>query len=124
VLSLLMRHIASPSGEISLLYGSLGMLRAFIANKVPFLVTSATLPPLVLAQVHTTVHMQVDTSYHVNLGTDQPNIAWFVRWMTGAKKDFESLAFLIPDATEDELTKLIQTMVFFDDINVALEAMK
>jgi hypothetical protein len=44
--------------------------------------------------------------------------------MTGAKKDFESLAFLIPDATEDELTELIQTMVFFDDINVALEAMK
>jgi hypothetical protein len=44
--------------------------------------------------------------------------------MNGAKKDFESLAFLIPDATDDELTELVQTMVFFDDINVALEAMK
>lgn len=68
--------------------------------------------------------MQADTSYHVNLGTDRSNIAWFVRWMNGAKKDFESLAFLIPDATDDELTELVQTMVFFDDINVALEAMK
>jgi superfamily II DNA/RNA helicase len=68
--------------------------------------------------------MQADTSYHVNLGTDRPNIAWFVRRMTGAKKDFKSLAFLIPEATDDELTELVQTMVFFDDINVALEAMK
>lgn len=100
------------------------MLRAFIAHKVPFLVTSATLPPLVLAQVHTTVHMQADTSYHLNLGTDRSNIAWFVRRMTGAKKDFESLAFLIPNATDNVLTELVQTMAFFDDINVALEAMK
>lgn len=70
--------------------------------------------------------MQADTSYHVNLATDRSNIAWFVRRMTGAKKDFESLAFLIPNATDDELTnsELVQTMVFFDDINVALEAMK
>ena len=102
----------------------MGTLRAFVAHKVPFLVTSATLPPLVLAQVRTTVHMQADTSYHVNLGTDRSNIAWFVRRMTGAKKDFESLSFLIPNATDDELTELVQTMVFFDDINVALEAMK
>ena len=78
------------------------MLRAFVTNKVPFLVTSTILPALVLAQVCTTVHMQADTSYHIKLGTNQPNIAWFVRWMTGAKKDFESLTFFIPNATEDE----------------------
>ena len=61
------------------LYAELGTLRAFVPHKVPFLITSATLPPLVLAQVRTTVHMQVETSYHVNLGMDRPNIAWFVR---------------------------------------------
>jgi superfamily II DNA/RNA helicase len=44
--------------------------------------------------------------------------------MAGAKKDFESLAFLIPHATDDKLAELIQTMVFFNDINVALEALK
>ncbi|KAF8239911.1 hypothetical protein L208DRAFT_1560243, partial [Tricholoma matsutake] len=83
-----------------------------------------TLPPLVLAQVHATVHMQADTSYHVNLGTDRPNIAWFVKRMAGAKNDFESLSFLIPDATDEELMELVQTMVFFDDINVVLEVLK
>ena len=44
--------------------------------------------------------------------------------MAGAKKDFESLAFLIPRAADNELAELVQTMVFFDDINVALEALK
>jgi hypothetical protein len=70
------------------------------------------------------VHMQADTSYHVNLGTDRPNIAWFVKHMAGAKKDFESLLFLIPDTTDEEFMELVQTMVFFDDINVVLEALK
>lgn len=48
--------------------------------------------------------MQVDTLYHVNLGTDRPNIAWFVKRMAGGKKDFESLSFLIPDATDEAHT--------------------
>jgi hypothetical protein len=99
-------------------------MQAFIPNKVPFLITSATLPPLVLAQVRATVHMQADTSYHVNLGTDRPNITWFVKHMAGGKKDFESLSFLIPNATDDKLMELVQTMVFFDNINVALEPLK
>jgi superfamily II DNA helicase RecQ len=68
--------------------------------------------------------MQASTSYHVNLSTDRPNIAWFVKRMAGGKKDFESLSFLIPEATDEELMELIQTMVFFDDINVALEALQ
>lgn len=106
------------------LYAQLGTLRAFVPLKVPFLITSATLPPLVLAQVRTTVHMQSETSYHVNLGTDRPNIAWFVRRMTGGKSNLEALAFLIPHATDEEILELVQTMVFFDDINVALEALK
>lgn len=118
-------HCISQWGEqFRALYAELGTLRAFVPHKVPFLVTSATLPPLVLAQVRASVHMQAESSYHVHLGTDRPNIAWFVRQMSGGKKDFESLAFLIPHATDGELMELIQTMVFFDDINVALEALK
>lgn len=118
-------HCISQWGDkFRALYAELGTLRAFVPHKVPFFITSATLPPLVLAQVHATVHMQAETSYHVNLGMDRPNIAWFIRRMAGAKKDFESLAFLIPHATDNGLAELVQTMVFFDDINVALEALK
>ena len=106
------------------IYGDLGTLRAFVTANVPFLITSATLPPHILSHVHKIMHMSKTTTYHLNLGTDRPNIAWFVRKMKGGKSDLESLAFLIPDATDDDILELVQTMVFFDDINLALHALK
>ncbi|KAJ7676762.1 P-loop containing nucleoside triphosphate hydrolase protein, partial [Mycena polygramma] len=106
-------------------YAELGTLRAFVPLKVPFMVASATLPPLVLAEVRKSMYMSTETSYHVNLGTDRPNIAWFVQHMKGAKSALESLGFLVPPhASEDELVELVQTMVFFDDINLAMEALE
>jgi superfamily II DNA helicase RecQ len=106
------------------IYGDLGTLRAFVAANIPFLITSATLPPLILSHVHKIMHMSKNTTYHLNLGTDRPNIAWFVRMMRGGKSDLEALAFLIPNATDDEILDLVQTMVFFDDINLSLQALK
>ena len=106
------------------IYGKLGTLRAFVAANIPFLITSATLPPIILSQVHKIMHMSKKTTYHLNLGTDRRNISWHVRMMKGGKSDLESLAFLIPNATDDEVLKLAQTMVFFDDINLALQALK
>ncbi|KAJ7666122.1 P-loop containing nucleoside triphosphate hydrolase protein [Mycena polygramma] len=105
-------------------YADLGTLRAFVPLKVPFLVASATLPPNVLAEVRKSIHMDTATSYHVNLGTDRPNIAWFVHNMKGAKTDLEALEFLIESGDEEGIVKLIQTMVFFDDINLAMDALK
>ncbi|KAJ7259071.1 P-loop containing nucleoside triphosphate hydrolase protein [Mycena rebaudengoi] len=96
-------------------YAALGTLRAFVPTHVPFLVASATLPPPVLAQVRQTMHIRADNSYHVNLGTDRPNISW------GAKSDLAALDFLVENAEDIVLT---QTMVFFDDINLSLEALK
>ena len=108
------------------IYGDLGTLRAFVTANVPFLITSATLPPLILSHVHKIMHMSKTTTYHLNLGTDRPNIAWFVRKMKGGKSDLESLAFLIPNMTDGDniVLELVQTMVFFDDINIALQALK
>ncbi|KAJ6620903.1 hypothetical protein B0H10DRAFT_1654531, partial [Mycena sp. CBHHK59/15] len=63
------------------------------------------------------VHMSPDTSYHVNLGTDRPNIAWFVQHMKAGKTDLEALDFLA-------VGELIQSMVFFDDIDLALAALE
>jgi superfamily II DNA helicase RecQ len=97
-------------------YGELGTLRAFVPIHVPFLVASATLPPPVLAQVRQTMHIRADNSFHVNLGVDRPNIAWICRHMQGAKSDLEALDFLIDDPK--------QSMVFFDDINLSMEALK
>ncbi|KIK78134.1 hypothetical protein PAXRUDRAFT_164828, partial [Paxillus rubicundulus Ve08.2h10] len=51
-------------------YAKLGTLRALIPTQVPFLITSATLPPLVLADVQMKVHIQTSTSYHVDVSAD------------------------------------------------------
>ncbi|KAJ7785523.1 P-loop containing nucleoside triphosphate hydrolase protein [Mycena olivaceomarginata] len=106
-------------------YAELGTLRAFVPLKVPFMIASATLPPLVLAEVRKSLHISTDTAYHVNLGTDRPNIAWFVHHMKGAKSDLEALEFLIRTrGSEDAIIELVQSMVFFDDINLAMEALE
>lgn len=118
-------HCISQWGDkFRQIYAQLGTLRAFVAADVPFLVTSATLPPLVLLHVHQTMHMSSQKTYHVNLGTDRPNIAWFVRMMKGGKSDLEALAFLISKSADDEILELVPTMVFFDDTNLALQALK
>ncbi|KAJ7168072.1 P-loop containing nucleoside triphosphate hydrolase protein [Mycena crocata] len=98
-------------------YAELGTLRAFVPLQVPFMIASATLPPGILAEVRKSVHMSADTSYHVNLGTDRPNIAWFVQHMKAGKTDLEALDFLT-------VGELIQSMVFFDDIDLMLAALE
>ncbi|KAF9242905.1 P-loop containing nucleoside triphosphate hydrolase protein [Melanogaster broomeanus] len=107
-------------------YSKLGTIRALIPSRVPFLVTSATLPPLVLAQVCTTVHIQTSVSYHVDIGIDRPNISWECRRMKGAISDLQSLCFLLPkscggDGKEGELQ---QGLVFGDNINELMMGMK
>jgi superfamily II DNA helicase RecQ len=106
-------------------YAELGTLRAFVPSQVPFMFASATLPPPVLAEVRKSLHVSPETSYHVNLGTDRPNIAWFVQLMKAAKTDLEALDFLISaHDSEDSIIELLQTMVFFDDINLAMDALE
>lgn len=119
-------HCISQWGEkFRPIYEQLGTLRAFVPRSVPFLAVSATLPPLVLAQVRRVLHINPIDAFHVNLGTDRPNIAWFVHHMNAGKSDLAALDFIRrADLSVDEITELVQTMVFFDDIGVALDALK
>ncbi|KAF8341697.1 hypothetical protein F5887DRAFT_1076461 [Amanita rubescens] len=100
-------------------YADLGTLRAFVPAKVPILATSATLPPVILAQVQKTLLMDSESIFHVNQGTDRPNITWFVRRMTAAKSDLESLSFLISLDEDGNVISFRQTLIFFDDIKVS-----
>lgn len=103
-------------------YALLGTPRAFVPTKIPVLAASATLPPVVLAQVQKTLHMDSKSMFYVNRGTDRPNITWFVRRMKAAKSDLESLSFLLPLDESGSLLPLKQTLVFFDNIRVSLDA--
>ncbi|KAJ3774899.1 P-loop containing nucleoside triphosphate hydrolase protein [Lentinula raphanica] len=107
------------------IYQQLGTLRAFVPAQVPFLATSATMQPTVLAEVRRSLHINPIDSFHINVGTDRRNIAWFVHRMKAAKSDLGALNFVLKkDLASNEITELIQTMIFFDDINVSLEALK
>ncbi|KAJ3816705.1 P-loop containing nucleoside triphosphate hydrolase protein, partial [Lentinula raphanica] len=119
-------HCISQWGEkFRPIYQRLGTLRALVPAKVPFLATSATMQPTVLSEVCNVLHINPIDSFHLNVGTDRPNIAWFIHRMKAAKSDLDALNFVLKkDRASDEITDLIQTMVFFDDINVSLEALK
>jgi superfamily II DNA helicase RecQ len=68
-------HCISPWGEcFRKAFGELGRLRSFVSMTVPFLATSATLPPLVLADVQDKLRFSADNMLLVNLGNDRLNI--------------------------------------------------
>ncbi|KAL4258661.1 hypothetical protein AB1N83_011263 [Pleurotus pulmonarius] len=114
-------HCISQWGdEFRPVYAKIGALRAFVPSRVPFLAVSATMPAHVLSHVRSTLHINEENSYHTHLGVDRRNIAWFVRRMEGGKKDLESLDFTVP--LEDP-AMLAQSLVFFDEINVAIDAL-
>lgn len=104
-------------------YADLGEIRAF-APHAPVLLTSATLTPSSLDHARKIMLVDPLSSYHVMLGIDRPNIAWSVRHMTQGK-DLESLNFVIPPPDSDTNTPgpFIPTMIFFDDIALAMSAM-
>ncbi|KAF5363029.1 hypothetical protein D9758_012611 [Tetrapyrgos nigripes] len=107
------------------IYQDLGTLRLFVGLDIPFLATSATLTPPALAQVRKTLNINSLDSFHLNSGIDRYNIAWFVRRMNAGKSNLDVLSFVLKENPGDlEVTELLLTMVFFDDINVALAALK
>jgi superfamily II DNA helicase RecQ len=107
-------------------YADLGNIRAF-APHAPVLITSATLTPSSLDHARKIMQVEPLSSYHVMLGVDRSNIAWYVKRMT-CGKDIESLQFIIPPLesesnSPDTRRQLIPTMVFFDDISLAMSSM-
>ncbi|KAJ7229702.1 P-loop containing nucleoside triphosphate hydrolase protein [Mycena rebaudengoi] len=80
-------------------YAQLGTLRSFVPLRVPFCVASATLPPHILDDVRRSTHISSDNSFHINVGTDHL-------------------------ASEYDIIELIQSMVFFDNIEVGMDALE
>ncbi|KAI0639716.1 P-loop containing nucleoside triphosphate hydrolase protein [Trametes polyzona] len=113
--------ISQWGGDFRREYAELDVIRALIPPSASVQLTSATLPPLVLAEAMKILRVQPEKVFLLNLGNDRRNITWEVRSMAGGKTDYEALAFLIPGEEED-LSRLPKTMVFFDDILVLMKA--
>lgn len=61
----------------------------------PLLLVSASMPPLVLADIRRSVNVDTDTSFYLNMGNDRPNITHEVRRMAGKARDLASLDCVI-----------------------------
>jgi superfamily II DNA helicase RecQ len=97
-------------------FGELGRLRSFVPISVPFFVTSATLPPLVLCDVLSRLHFSVPETFIVNLGNHRANITNIQMPMRTAN-DFGALDFLADEALTGRPLK--RTIVFFNTRDLA-----
>jgi len=92
-------------------FDELARLRYKLDARTPFLATSATLPPTVLAQTILSLDMENPTC--INVGNDRPNIMYKVKQIRKPVSKFEDLRFL-----RDK----VRTIVYFDNRDLAEEA--
>src|SRR5580700_7351493 len=88
-------HCISQWGEgFHKKFSELGTLRSYVPTSVPFLVTSATLPPLVLDEVRQNLTFSQTQTFFVNLGNERLNITPIVCRMHGAA-NLDNLTFVL-----------------------------
>ncbi|KAF8577683.1 hypothetical protein K439DRAFT_1649019 [Ramaria rubella] len=95
-------HCVSQWGEkFRPLYARLDELHSHLGLNVPFLMTSATLPPLVFAEVLDNLEFIKGCTFILNLGNDHANIKYTVHGMKAGKLDLASLDFLVEGACQE-----------------------
>jgi bloom syndrome protein len=97
------------------MYAFLEKLRAFFPPHIPFLTTSATLPPLALREVRSKLAIDADTSFYLNLGNDRPNIAMSVQQINGSD-DYKALRPLLAN-NMTKVKDFTKTIVFTNAVN-------
>lgn len=120
-------HCVSKWGEFRPEYKSAGRLRWIIPRHIPFYITSATLPPIVLQDVMSTLHMSMDKAYVMQRSNDRSNVRICVREMLYPAKSYLDLAFLIPDKPPPggwKNWKMPKFVIFFDNIADSIGAAK
>ncbi|KAH9842000.1 P-loop containing nucleoside triphosphate hydrolase protein, partial [Rhodofomes roseus] len=101
-------------------YAELGRLRALVPMSVPFLATSATLPPAALADVQAKLSFHLNSTFFVNLGNDRTNITPLVVQMKGGAGDLAALDFAVREALAGD--PLVKTLIFFNTRELAMRA--
>lgn len=99
-------------------FGELGRLRSYVPTAVPFLATSATLPPLVLSDIQSQLHFSRPNTLLVNLGNHRANITNILVPMRTAT-DLGALDFLADEALTGQPLK--KTIIFFNTRDLAFK---
>lgn len=98
-------------------YSSLETLRSFVPRGVPVLATSATMPPDTLACVRSVLGMNIEKTFHLNLGNDRHNIVPFVWPMDGGAANLAALDFVVRGRD-----KPLRTIIYFNGKCLAMRA--
>ena len=106
--------ISQWGGDFRKTYALLEKLRALFPPHIPFLATSATLPPVILREVRSKLAIDTETSFYLNLGNDRLNIAMSVRQINGID-DYDALRPLLIDNVS-KVDDMIKTIVFRDQV--------
>ncbi|KAG1905441.1 uncharacterized protein F5891DRAFT_976372 [Suillus fuscotomentosus] len=118
-------HCVSSWGEFRPEYKELGRLRFILPLDIPFLVMSATLSSSMLQDVTRLLHLQSgDKLVTIRQSIDQPNINIGVKPIQGTYQSFADLTFLIPDQWKLGDPPPPKFLIFFDNINNAIKAVK
>lgn len=99
-------------------FGELGRLRSYVPTSVPFLATSATLPPLVLSDIQSRLHFSGPDTFLVNLGNHRANITNILVPLRAAN-DLGALNFLADEALAGQ--PLRRTIIFFNTRDLAFK---
>lgn len=116
-------HCISTWGNMRVAYKEAGRLRTYLKS-IPYLVTSATLPSLVLAEVMESLKMRTENTIFVRRSNDRPNVHLTVRRIRHSLQSFVDLTFLIPDNWKIGDSPPPKFLIFFDNIADSIAAAK
>ena len=108
--------ISQWGGDFRPVYAEVSKLRAFMPLCIPVLLTSATLPPLALAEVCSQMDVHED-AYFLNLGNRRSNVSYEVHHMDSSK-DYSAIHALLPDPNEITMPDdLPHAIIFTNSVN-------
>lgn len=111
--------ISQWGGDFRTSYSKLNKLRAFLPVGIPFLATSAMLPPAAIADICSNLQIKFSEAFFLNLGNRRSNITASVT-VINSTKDFAGLHAALPDPqsvnSPDDLPK---TIVFTNSVNLS-----
>jgi len=89
------------------MYSNVDRLRSFVAPSVPFLATSATLPPTSFTEICQLLEISTSSAFHLNLGNDRTNLMPILWPLKAAAKDLNSLNFIVPGRGDLPLPRVV-----------------
>lgn len=100
-------------------FDQLDKLWSFIPHDLPFLATSATMTPVVLADIQLKMVFSMEKMFLLNLGNNRHNITPLVCAMKGSANDLNTLNFTVDEAINGE--ELQKTIIYVKSRDTTLK---